>query len=74
MTLRVVNKETLLNSIEAEQQKIKEELQQTLKLQQTANEQVAELVPFAERLGKLTPEQLERLQSADIVQKRVKER
>lgn len=74
LRLRVVTKEEFLRIVENEQQRLREELERTLKLQETAKTQVSDLAKDATVIGKLDPSDVERLQSAEMLQRRVREK
>lgn len=72
--LRVVTKEEFLAQLENQQQLVREELERTLRLQQTAHTQVSDLQKQAEIVGKLQAGDVEKLQSAELIQRRVEEK
>jgi hypothetical protein len=74
ITLRIVSKETLLKSVENAQRLLREELEQVLKLQQGAREQVEDLEKAADIVGRLNDDQIDQLQAADLMQKRIREK
>jgi hypothetical protein len=72
--LRVVTKDEFLAQFENQQQRVREELERTLRLQQTAHSQVSDLEKQAEIVGRLSSQDVDRLQSAELIQRRVQEK
>ncbi|MGL5098270.1 MAG: DUF4175 family protein, partial [Planctomycetia bacterium] len=72
--LTVVDKGEFLKQIENEQALLREQLERVLKLQQGAQAQVGDLEKEAEVVGKLGRESMEKLQSAETIQRRIREK
>lgn len=72
--IRIVTRDDLLKTLETDQQLVREELQRLLKLQETAMSQTSDLQKQAEVDGKLRATEFEKLQSTDMLQRRIKEK
>lgn len=72
--LRIVTRDEFLAQFENEQQRVREELERILKLQQNAQTQVADLQKEAEIVGELGKKEVEKLQSAEMTQRRIDEK
>lgn len=74
LRLRVVSKEDFARQIENEQQLLREEIERVLKMQENAAAQVADLAKQARVAGKLKVNDVEGLQTAELLQRRVQEK
>lgn len=72
--VRIVGKEDFLRQFENEQQLLREELARVLKLQESTRTQTRELEAQARVAGALKNQDLENLQSAELQQRRVREK
>lgn len=72
--VRIVSKEQFLATVDREQGLLREEVERVLKLQEAALRQVSDLEQEAKAKGTLNNEQKARLQSAEMTQRRVREK
>ena len=71
--LRVVTEEEFLRQVENRQRLVRERLQRILKLQEHAHELVTDLEKQAEIVGRLDRPEVDKLQSAELIQRRIGE-
>lgn len=74
VNLHIVTKDNFLQRLDNEQQLVREELERVLKMQQNALTQTDDLEKQANIVGALEQKDLEKLQSTELVQRRVREK
>lgn len=74
LRLRIVSAEELRRQLDAAQQLLREEIERARQMQETALAQVRDAQRQATMVGKLDERQLEELQSAELTQRRVRDK